>query len=217
MSFVANEEVTEADKLVTVSVDSGKKVIWTRSQFLKLASLVDPLDRAWIVLQAFAGLRPEEAAPKRESVKRGLQIEDIDWRFKVLRVPDEVSKTVASVIPMSDCLIAWLNWAGIKEGMGGPCCVRNPAEERETTRLGKLIFESSGWPKDALRHSYGSYRNALLRNLPQLAEEMRTSVTMLNRHYHTPRAQEEGEAWFSMRPGDPICSDEIDLQASEFA
>lgn len=216
MSLVANEEVTEADKLVTVSVGHGDKVIWTKSQFLQLASLVDPLDRAWIVLQAFAGLRPEEAAPKSDAAKRGLHIEDVDWRFKVIRVPKEVSKTVASVVPMSDCLIAWLNWSGIKIGMGGPCCARNPAEERETTRVGKLIFGPDGWPKDALRHSYGSYRNAQLRNLPQLAEEMRTSVTMLNRHYHNPRAQEEGEAWFAMRPGDPICSDENEEHARKF-
>jgi len=217
MGIVANEEVTEADKLVTVSVGHGDKLIWTPKQFLKLASLVDPLDRAWIVLQAFAGLRPEEAAPKSGAAKRGLHIEDIDWRFKVIRVPQVVSKTVANVVPMSDCLLAWLKWAGIKKGMGGPCCARNPAEERETGKLGKLIFGDSGWPKDALRHSYGSYRNAQLRNLPQLAEEMRTSVVMLNRHYHNPRAQEEGESWFAIRPGDPICSDENEVQASKSA
>lgn len=200
MGLVANEEVTEADKLVTVSVGHGEKIIWTPQQFKELVKLVPPIDRAWIVLQAFAGLRPEEAAPKTGAAKRGLRIEDIDWRYNVIRVPAEVSKTVGNVVPVSDCLLAWLEWAGIRKGMGGACCARNPSEERETPKWGKLIFGEAGWPKDALRHSYGSYRNALLRNLPQLAEEMRTSVVMLNRHYHNPRAPEEGEEWFGLRP-----------------
>lgn len=134
-----------------------------------------------------------------------------------MRVPEEVSKTVGSVIPLNDAARAWLKWAGIEEGMGGPCCPRNPAEERSTTKWGKALFPGKGWPKDALRHSYGSYRNAGLRNLPQLAEEMRTSVVMLNRHYHNPRAQEEGRLWFAIRPGDPICSDENDMHMSQFA
>ena len=43
-------------------------------------------------------------------------------------------------------------------------------------------------------------RNAVLRNLPQVAEEMGTSETMLRRHYHNPRTTEEGTAWFNLRP-----------------
>jgi hypothetical protein len=207
MGLVANEEITEADKLVTVSVGHGNKAIWTPNDFLKLAAIVEPVDRAWIVLQAFAGLRPEEAAPKKGASKRGLLIEEIDWTFNVIRVPSEVSKTIGNVVPLSECLRAWLKWAGIEEGMAGPCCASNPADERKTVSWGKTLFGAAGWPKDALRHSYGSYRNAQLRNLPQLAEEMRTSIEMLNRHYHNPRAGAEGEAWFGLRPGDPISTD----------
>ncbi len=65
MGIVANEQVTEADKLANVAVGHGTKEIWTPTEFLRLAELVDPLDRPWIVLQAFLGLRPEEAAPKK--------------------------------------------------------------------------------------------------------------------------------------------------------
>lgn len=58
----------------------------------------------------------------------------------------------------------------------------------------------TGWPQDVLRHSYGTFRNAVVRNLPQVAEEMGTSVAMLNRHYHNPKPTEEGTAWFALRP-----------------
>lgn len=58
-----------------------------------------------------------------------------------------------------------------------------------------------GWPKDVLRHTYASYRNATLRNLAALAEEMGTSVRILEKHYHNPRAEAEGQQWFALRPG----------------
>jgi hypothetical protein len=91
--------------------------------------------------------------------------------------------------------------------MVGAVCGVNPTEAGETLRLGKVVFKD-GWPQDALRHSYGSMRNAVLRNLPQVAEEMGTSETMLRRHYHNPRTSEEGAEWFGLRPGmirfDPI-------------
>ncbi len=72
---------------------------------------------------------------------------------------------------------------------------------------GKEVFKT-GWPQDSLRHSYGSFRNALIRNLPQVAEEMGTSETILRCHYHNPITLKEGEEWFALRPAmirfDPI-------------
>ncbi len=219
--LVPNVEITEADKLVTLPVGIGTKFIYTPRHFLRMAATVEPCDRAWVVLQAFGGFRPEEAAPKSTSDKRGIRAEEIDWRFKMIRVPREVSKTTDNTVPLNDALRAWLDWAGIREGMVGPICGRNPAEERLTQKYGEKVFGKAGWPKDALRHSYASYRNAELRNLPHLAEEMRTSVRMLNNHYHNPRAEEEGRAWFSLRPEDlervPIWSDEDDVTTSGVA
>jgi integrase len=156
------------------------------------------------VLGAFAGLRPEEIAPPtkagaKKRDKRGLACEDIDWRFSAVMVPAEVSKVdTPRRVPMSDALRAGLEWAGIRPGMTGPVCLKNPVEERELFRLGKLLFGAAGWPKNALRHSYGSYRNAVIRDLPRLAEEMGTSVGMLNHRYHNPQPEELGEAWFGL-------------------
>ncbi|MFN5870712.1 MAG: hypothetical protein ACK46A_15460, partial [Akkermansiaceae bacterium] len=47
---------------------------------------------------------------------------------------------------------------------------------------------------------YGSYRNAIVRSLDQVAEEMGSSEAMLRKHYHNPRSRSEGEAWFDLRP-----------------
>lgn len=100
---------------------------------------------------------------------------------------------------MSDALVAALQWAGIEPGMTGPTTLLNPSQAGELARLGRFVFKSA-WPKDSLRHSLGSYRNALVRSLDQVAEEMGTSVAMLHRHYHNSQPQAAGAEWFALRP-----------------
>ena len=127
------------------------------------------------------------------------------------QIPAEVSKIDRPrVVPMSETLSKALGWAGIEEGMTGPVVLRNPTECKETARLGALVF-SGHWPKDILRHSFGSFRNAVLRNLPEVAEEMGTSVAMLHKHYHNPKAEAEGVEWFTVPV--PTSSDETWIQA----
>lgn len=199
------KEVTPAEKLPRVELEPCERRVLTPEELLALLAEVGETWRPWVVLGAFCGLRPEEIAPvvgkvKTRRAKRGLRCEEIDWQFKVIRLPAEVSKINAPRnVPLVPAALAWLEWAGLRPGMVGAVCSVNPTESGETLRLGKEVFKT-GWPQDALRHSYGSFRNALLRNLPQVAEEMGTSETMLRRHYHNPRTLEEGEAWFSLRP-----------------
>ena len=212
------KESTPADKIPRVELDNHERRVLSPQEVLSLLASVGKEWRVWAVLGAFCGLRPEEISPPArkgasKKSKRGIRCEEIDFTFKVIRLPAEVSKggKRPRAVPLTDAAIAWLEWAGIKAGMNGPVCRRNPSEhpkaDPETVRLGREVFKT-GWPQDALRHSYGSYRNAVIRSLPQVAEEMGTSVTMLNRHYHNPKALEEGEEWFSLRPDmirfDPI-------------
>jgi integrase len=195
------QSVTIAERLPAAKREKGGLRVATVEEVVRLLNEVGEEWRPWVVLGAFAGLRPEEVAPKptrKKKHKRGLACEDIDWRFGVIRVPADVSKVERPrVIPMGDTLKGALVWAGIEEGMSGPVVLRNPTEAKETGRLGKLVF-GSAWPKDVLRHSFGSYRNAVLRNLAQVAEEMGTSEKMLHAHYHNPRAEAEGLAWFGL-------------------
>ena len=207
------KEVTAAEKLPRVELGICERRVLTPGEFLAVARDIAEEWRPWLVLGAFCGLRPEEIAPinrkiKTRKNKRGLRADEIDFTWKVIRLPAEVSKVGAPRnVPLSEAALAWLEWAGIRAGMAGAICTRNPSEEGETARIGREVFET-GWPQDALRHSYGSFRNAVIRNLPQVAEEMGTSETMLRRHYHNPRTLEEGAEWFALRPAmirfDPI-------------
>jgi len=204
------DAITAAERIPEIGGQHGERAILTPNQFHSLAASIAIEFRPWLVLGCFAGLRPEEIAPgvSKKSTKRGIYCEEIDFQFSVIRIAPEVSKVgFPRVIPMSDAARAWLEWADIRPGMTGPVCLDNPTRTKELARLGKSIF-TGPWPKDICRHSYGSYRNAQIRSLAQVAEEMGTSVAMLQRHYHNPQPEEVGNQWFAMRPGVPICSDE---------
>ena len=58
------------------------------------------------------------------------------------------------------------------------------------------------WNANALRHSYGTNRNAEMGNAGQLAEEMGTSITMIRRHYDAVPADIEPADYFGIMPGE---------------
>jgi integrase len=200
--LAGSDAVTAPERLPSIPADPGDKRVFTPAELCAVLNAVHRDFRAWGVLGAFGGLRPEEIAPgpSKRASKRGILCEEIDWQFSVIRLPATVSKVNRPrIVPMSDALKAGLLWAGIEPGMVGRTTLRNPSQDQELSRLGRDLFQGP-WPKDALRHSYGSYRNACLRNLDQVAEEMGTSVAMLHRHYHNPQPQAMGDAWFGLRP-----------------
>lgn len=193
--LVSNDAVTAADRLPSISLPAGGLRVLTREEFVKCLALLPKNHHAFFLLCAWAGLRPEEAAAtktKHTDGRRGVAWEDIDWEFGHIRIAAETSKVKRPrIVPLCDALRAAL----LPLRGTGAICKGNPVNDKTLRDLGITVFGGK-WPKDCLRHSYASYRNAELRNLPQVAEEMGTSVEMLHRHYHNPRASEEAAAWF---------------------
>ena len=193
--LIANDALTVADRLSSVTSSAGKRVVIDRDVLNQLLTSAPVKHRAWFALGAWAGLRPEEAAPTRTKLRdgmRGISWEDIDFDFNVIRVSAATSKVDRPrIVPLNAALRSIL-WPLRSTG---PVCESSPVEDKTLLKLGKDVFKD-GWPADCLRHSYGSYRNAIMRNLPQVAEEMGTSVDMLHRHYHNPQAKKQGVEWF---------------------
>ncbi len=223
METLYPKEVTPAERIPQAVLDKHERRVITLDEFMALAAAIQPQHRSTIVLLAFCGFRPEEVCPPtkkgaKKKSKRGIRREEIDWEDDCIRVPDVVAKTgVPRVIPLLPTARVWLEWAGIRPGQTGAVCEENLAEIGETKRLGEVVFKT-GWPQDALRHSYGSYRNAVVRSLSQVAEEMGSSEAMLRKHYHNPRSRSEGEAWFDLRPpeGSPCVIEPTQVSAEEF-
>jgi hypothetical protein len=130
-----------------VKVPKAKKRVLTCEEMMWILSEAKEEWRPSIVLSGFFGLRPEEIAPvegmrKSRADKRGLHAEEIDWRFRVIRVPEEVAKVSngARDVPFPEHAEAWLEWERIKPGMKGRVCAMNPTQGGETKRLSELIF-----------------------------------------------------------------------------
>jgi integrase len=208
--IAGSEPDTVAQRLPSIEAGEGKLEIFNLPEFEFLLSIAEKEWYPLLILGAFEGIRPEEIAPKKDNVKPGLRWEHIDWDWDVIRVPKEVSKTGrARIIPLHPAARAWLEAIGAGPTWTGVICEQNPTEvsPRATTTWGKALAQKfpdrfDGWPQDALRHSYASYRNAVIRNLPQVAEEMGTSEDMLHGHYHNPRIKQQGEAWFQFLPAE---------------
>lgn len=210
-NYIGAEESALAARLpvVPISRAAREKAIRFASETEALFVLreIKPQFRMFAVLGLFAGLRPEEISPQTRSNKPGLDFGAISDEDDCIYLPASVSKVgVARLIPMSDCLRSWLIWAGWSPGRVGEVCRYNKKRTLEPKRLGELLkaeFEGhEGWPHDWLRHSYATYRNAVLRSLHQVAEEMGTSVKMMQKHYHQPQPKSVGESFFALRPED---------------
>jgi len=135
----------------------------------------------------FAGLRPKEAEQ--------LRWEHVGQDF--IRLPASISKTKKSrLIPILPNLQLWL--APLRQTAG-------PALPVKPRKLTGPLARTSGivWKDDGLRHSFGTYRHAVIQNIHQLCEELGNSVAVARADYVNPLVTpEEGRAWFDIRPDD---------------
>lgn len=140
-----------------------------------------------LAIGGFAGLRSEE-------IKR-LQWEHICFEQGHIVVPDTVAKCEERrIVPMSDNLRAWL--LPLRRATGRVCSYANLAivYERTAKRAG------IAWKRNGLRHSYISYRVALIKNVAQIAFEAGNSPVMVHRHYLKCVSEPMAQAWFDLNP-----------------
>ena len=160
----------------------------------------------WLVLGAFAGMRSSEIVGDPEDPDRPrLRWSDFRWEKGHIVVPALTARKIkrARRVPLRDNLKAWLlPWRNATGFLYEP----GADQSLETERLGKLKDargRSLGleWDNNALRHSYGTHRNAEIGNAGQLAEEMGTSIAMIRRHYDAVPADIEPTEYFGIAPG----------------
>jgi integrase len=142
-----------------------------------------------IAICGFAGIRAEE-------LKR-LQWEHLDFGEGHIVVPDAVAKCEERrIVPMAENLKAWL--LPLRRTSGPVCPFSNLA----------IVFHHAAkragvvWQRNGLRHSFISYRVAILKNVAQTAFEAGNSPVMVHRHYLKHVSEALGQKWFTIMPGD---------------
>lgn len=165
----------------------------------EMAKILAASSARWLpafVLGAFAGIRPEEIAPKKHYKKQGLRWENILWAKKKIDVPAEVSKTGRRrFAPLLPVVVAFL--AGYRK-LTGPIAPEKGSWHEEVERVS--IATGIKWKPDGLRHSFASFRLALVPDMAALSLELGNSPAMLARHYLDLQHAPEARKWFALRP-----------------
>ncbi len=186
----------EAAKLPSYKAEKkGHISVWSPDEMKMLLAAVDKEFLPWLCFAGFSGLRSEEISPSASTGKPPLRWEWVKRDQRVIDIPASLSKVKKRrLVPITDTLAAWLDF--IDPPKEGVVCPRLPSKYATKT-LGESV---GGWRKNDLRHSYGTYRAAVLKNLPQLALEMGNSVEKIEDHYREAVSEEMANSYWNLRP-----------------
>jgi integrase len=186
-------------KTAKVKVDHAIPGILLPHEIETLLGAADPRIVPAIALAAFAGLRDAEIGR--------MTWDRIDLVGGHVKVDAAIAKTSSRrLVPISENLRAWLALHVRNAGsVRPPPSVCYPlyraargAGAAELARLGKSSAGLTQWPHNALRHSFASYRMAIVGNAAQVAEECGHSVQVMKTHYRELVTRTEAEAWFAV-------------------
>jgi integrase len=187
------EEVKALQKPVT---KDSPIIIWSVDELTELLENSPKNCIPYLVLGAFCGLRSSEILRANWS-----HITSCGGHFQVIGEKGNKSRRT---VPISEAAIAWL--ASHKKA-SGPI-----SPHPRSSKVHKLIRDSINqvrlkanqkaftWKNNALRHSYGSYRVAVIKNIPQVAFEMGNTPRTIQTHYLHVVTPEEGQRFFSILP-----------------
>ena len=191
-SYLPKNEATEAEAVSKVKVGDTETGIFTPAQIKSLLVIATPEMIPFIAIGAFAGLRAAEISR--------LDWSAVDLKRKIIHLRADQAKTASRrIIPVSDNLRAWL-----LPRVGNGRVVPNAEMQKKVAPLARILgFE---WPNNVLRHSFISYRIAIVKSAEQVALEAGNSPTIIFKHYRELATEEQSNEWFGVAPLPPVLS-----------
>ena len=193
--YVPAELALELSEISTPKKQHAPIGIYTPDEMRAILAAADEAVIPALTIAAFAGLRLAE-------------VSRLDWREvrlseKLIVVSAENAKTAARrLVPISDNLAAWLTLHVKRAGALNPC-------EEQAENVGNALgdrFERAAarakvsWKRNGFRHSYISYRVAVLKDVPAVALECGNSPQVIFSNYRALATDPEAKDWFSILP-----------------
>ncbi|TMJ17785.1 MAG: hypothetical protein E6G94_01410 [Alphaproteobacteria bacterium] len=191
--YLAEDRQSEAEKVGKIKAGHDVKT-WTPGEAALLLEHVSPHWLPWMALGLFAGMRTSEILRIHwSSVKFGQG---------VIAVSRKVARKirVSRLVPISPNLTAWLLPYRDRVGQIYPGNFKTN-ENLKGDEMARL-FKITGLDRrdNANRHSYGSYRLAVVKNFEQVSVEMGNSPRKVREDYNDPKPEAEGLEYFKLMP-----------------
>jgi hypothetical protein len=197
------DETTAAERAEQPIVVRGTPSTWTPAELRIMWDVCPLTHRPWMALSAWAGCRGEELY--QDDAKSGKDV--VRWRDVVgghLEIRANVAKTGRRrIIPLRPALAAFLAEERIRradEPDHAPICLGRSASRdlpvinrTPTSIIGEAV---GGWKRNALRHSFISYRAAQV-GIARAALEAGNSEAEAKRSYHDAMTEADAAAWFA--------------------
>jgi len=190
-------------------------------EVMRRALQMEPRLVPYLAIGIFAGLRPENELGR-------LDWDKINLKSRTITVTGKNAKTKKKrAVPISDNLAAWLETVPEAERAGEIYYYRRAlrrvlgqeqatkAEKRakleaQAAREGRKLSgptpdetpapEVLRWGQDIMRHTFGSYRQAVIKNINQLCEEMGNTPHIARTHYLDPPDEEAAAEFWAITP-----------------
>jgi integrase len=176
------------DRIERVSIERKVPKILTAAQLAKLLAVCTDRLKPWVILGAFVGLRPDEAARLRwESVRLSESVLVVDACTSKIRR--------RRIVHLDEAAVAWLSVYVKPAGPAATCHTTMRRDRRAAAMAAGLT-----WTADLLRHTHASMRLARGDSAEKVAADLGNSVSVLLTHYRELVSREDAAAFWALRP-----------------
>lgn len=198
--YLPRGQESEAEFSARYGDKGGEIGIYTPAQLEMLLTRLEPRFVPFVAIGAFAGLRSAEIVR--------LEWPEIRFDQDVVEIKAAKAKTASRrLVPIAPALRAWLEPFRQKEGRVLHALPDEFALAKNFRRAVAQIQDQKGKPllkivHNGLRHSFITYRMAVLKNAAEVALEAGNSPRMIFEHYRELATTREAEDWFAIRPSE---------------
>ena len=185
-NYLPEDRSTAADPVRLVKDVSDDVTIFTPKQIETILHAAPPRLIPILAIGAFCGIRVAEL--------NRLDWSAVDLERRIIEIRAGQAKTASRrVVPISDNLAAWLEPL---ERKGKVVAAKNL--HVDVAALARTL--KIEWPRNVLRHSFISYRIAIVKSADQVALEAGNSPTIIFKNYRELTTDDIANQWFAILP-----------------
>ena len=185
-NYLPEDRSTAADPVRLVKDVSDDVAIFTPQQLETVLHAAPPRLVPILAIGAFCGIRVAEL--------NRLDWSAVDLERRIIEIRAGQAKTASRrVVPIRDNLVAWLEPLERKGKV-----VKGEYLHVDVTALARAL--KIEWPRNVLRHSFISYRIAIVKSADQVALEAGNSPSIIFKNYRELTTEDVANQWFSILP-----------------